>query len=98
MERIGITASKIAKGNLFLYNVTVILLISLFSFLVFLICSAAFFIILIIIEYLNKIQTMPEIYQGWIPVMMTCLVSIAVGVGIFALSALIQNIKLKKSK
>ena len=40
MERIGIAASKIAQGNLFLYNICVIVISFLFSLFIFFISIA----------------------------------------------------------
>ena len=49
MERIGIAASKIAKGNLHLYNFYVVLLTLLFSFLVYFLTGSAIVFALVLI-------------------------------------------------
>jgi hypothetical protein len=41
MDRIGIAASKIAKGNIVLYNACVFFLIFLFAFFIFIVSGAA---------------------------------------------------------
>ncbi len=96
MERIGIVASKIARGNLFLYNLFVVLLILLFSVLVFLICAAALLLIFIIVDYLQRVQISPELYQGWIPFIIGWFSSLGLIIAVFALFALLKNIKFKK--
>ena len=53
MERIGIAASKISKGNLLFYNCYVVLISSLFSFFIFVLTGATVFFALVIISYLG---------------------------------------------
>ena|SRR3989338_6771375 len=98
MERIGIAASKIAKGNLLFYNFFVTLLIFIFSLLIFLIAGSSIVIVLIVIAYATSAGTgsLPDLQQGWIPMMVTCLKVLAVITGLLALCALGINIRFRK--
>ncbi len=96
MERVGIAASKIAKGNLFLYNFFVIVLIFLFTFLLFLLSGSFVVITLIVISYLVNAGSIPDLKGGWMPIMVACLKVIFCLVTVLALWALAINIKLRK--
>lgn len=98
MERIGLAASKIAKGNLLWYNFYVILLSLLFSFLVFFISGSSIVIVLIIVAYLSHLGSPPDLTKGWMPVMVMCMYCLAVVIGFFTLLAIIKNIKLRRAK
>ncbi len=96
MKRIGIAASKIAKGNLFLYNFYVFLLIFLFAMLVFLISGSFIVIVLILIAYLTAKGSLPDLHQGWIPTMIICLKILAAIIGLLALIAIGINARFRK--
>ncbi len=96
MERIGLAASKIAKGNLFLYNCFVVLLTFLFAFLVYFLAGSAIVVVLVFIAYLTSMEGAPNLESGWIPFMHLPLTSLAVVVGLFSLIAIGKNIKFKK--
>ncbi len=96
MERIGITASKIAKGRLMLYNLCVIGISFLFSLLVFFIAGSSIMLALIIIGYVLD-GVLPASFKGWWgDVMRISMVSLTIVVGIFTLFAISRNIKLRK--
>ena len=69
MERIGIAASKIAKGNLHLYNFYVVLLTLLFSFLVYFLTGSAIVFALVLIAIIMNKGIMPDLNEGWFPIM-----------------------------
>ena len=96
MERIGIAASKIAKGNLLLYNFFVVLLSLLFSLLVFFIAGSSIVIVLIAAAYFNSSGSFPDLEKGWMSIMIAVLVCLFVVVNIFSLIAIAKNLKLKK--
>ena len=99
MERIGIAASKIAKGNFFLYNFFVLLITFLFSLMIFLISGSFIVIALIVIAYMvsmTSVGTPPDLQRGWIPTMTICMKALAVVIGLLALCAISINIKFKK--
>jgi len=96
MERIGIAASKIAKGNLLLYNFFVVLLILLISLPIFLVAGSSIVIALIVIAYVTSHGVPPDLQQGWIPMMVACLKVLAIIVGILVICALGINIRFRK--
>lgn len=96
MERIGIAASKIAKGNLGLYNFCVILLSCLFSLLVFIIAGSTLLFAFVVIFYLMD-QLMPEEAKiNLLPVLSKSLICLAVIIGLFNLWGIVKNIKIHK--
>lgn len=98
MDRIGIAASKIAKGNVVLYNTYVVVLTFLFSLFVFMIAGAAIMLALIIVGYFVDGLLPNDLLQDWRQVVVACMVSLTAVVGFFAVYALIRNFKLKLSK
>ena len=99
MERIGIAASKIAKGNLFLYNFFVFLLIFLFSLIIFFVAGSSIVVVIIVIAYARSVAAsggLPDLQQGWIPLMVICLKILAAVIGLLALCALGINIRFRK--
>jgi len=97
MDRIGIAASKIAKGNIIVYNITVIALIFAFALFVFLIAGAAIMLGLIIVGYIISGVLFYDFSKDWIGVVSICMGSLTVVVGFFAVMALIRNLKFKIS-
>ena len=96
MERIGIAASKIAKGNFLLYNFFVVLISFLFSIFIFFIGGSAILIALLLIGYFFK-NIMPVNFEKeWISIMLICMISLAISVGLFCLVAISRNIKFNK--
>ncbi|MFA5059154.1 MAG: hypothetical protein WC676_00805 [Candidatus Omnitrophota bacterium] len=96
MERIGIAASKIAKGNLFLYNFYVLVITFLFSFLLFFIAGCVIVTVLVAVAYLTHPGTLPDLQKGWMPLMKICLACLAVVVGLMSFLALARNMKFKR--
>ena len=92
MKRIGIAASKMAKGNLLAYNLFVILLSFLFSFCIFLIAGSSVLLAIFVIGCLmGKIMPL-MLKETWLSAI-TILTSV---VGLFNLFALLTNIKFAK--
>ncbi len=98
MERIGIAASKIAKGNLLLYNLYVILLSFLFSLLIFFIAGCPIVLALIVIGYIVSGVLPTDFGEDWVSVIQVCMVSLTVVVSGVNLFAVLKNIKLTKSR
>ena len=96
MERIGIAASKMAQGKLFLYNVYVVLISFLFSLLIFLIGGSAVVIALIVIGYIVQGSGPACFGAEWRSIMLVCLGSLSFVVGLAALVAILRNIKFHK--
>lgn len=98
MERIGIAASKIAKGNLFLYNFFVMLLTFLFSLLILFISGSSIVVVLVFIAYATSAGFLPDLQKGWIPFMTVCLQCLAAIIGLLAFWVLAKNLRFKKNK
>ena len=96
MERIGIAASKIAQGNIYLYNLYVIIISFLFSVFIFCLSGCSIVFALLIIGYiLNGI--LPVGLKGqWGTVVRLCMVTLTVVVSLFNLLAVMRNIKIKR--
>ena len=96
MERIGIAASKMAKGNLFVYNFYVILLSFLFSLLLFFIAGTSIVLSLIVIgSIVSGLST--ELSGQWTDVIRVCmgvLTGVVSGINLFAI---IKNVRFKKT-
>ena len=98
MERIGIAASKMAKGNLFVYNCYVVLISLLFSFSIFIMVGATVVFALTIIAYVgNEIMGL-EFEKSWTSILSVCMVSLTVIVALFNLFAISKNLKFTKIK
>ena len=98
MERIGLAASKMAKGNFFLYNLWVIIISFIFSLFIFFIAGASIFFALIILAYVISGIMPLEFDKNWESVFRICMVTLTGVIGIFNLFAIIKNIKLRKPR
>ncbi len=96
MERIGIAASKMASGNLFFYNLYVVLLSFLFSLLIFFIAGTSIVLALIIIGYILKGILPDQSSQTWYEILRVCMVSLTIAVGFLNLYAILRNFRLNK--
>ncbi len=96
MERIGIAASKIAQGNLLLYNLYVVLISFLISVLLFFLAGSAIFLGLWVIR-LAVGPFVPSMSQGlWNLIFCYSLVALTVLVALVSLAAVSKNIRFKK--
>ena len=94
MERIGIAASKMAKGNLFSYNCWVVLIAFLFSALIFIVAGSTVLFALVIISYMGS-EVMAFDFQGdWGSLLKVCMVTLTVIVTLFTLAAISKNLKM----
>ncbi len=98
MKRIGVAASKMSKGSLWLYNFFVVLLSFLFSFLIFLISAGAILIGLIIMNSLLGDYLFLHFHEWWTASIPVCMMSLAIAMGVFNLLAISKNIKLRSKK
>ncbi|MFH1359664.1 MAG: hypothetical protein ABIJ41_01335 [Candidatus Omnitrophota bacterium] len=96
MERIGIAASKIAKGNLFLYNLFVILISFLFAILIYFLSGTSIVLVLVLVAILTHGGQVPDFYQIWMPFMLAILLCLAAIIGLFTLVAILKNIKFRR--
>ncbi|MDP8264973.1 MAG: hypothetical protein P9M12_05805 [Candidatus Aceula lacicola] len=97
MQRIGIAASKIAKGNLFLYNFFVILLSFFISLLVFIISGLLIIFSLVIIAYLTQMPIIVDLQKGNISPISICMMFLGTIIGISNLYAIGINVKIKRN-
>ena len=95
MERIGLAASKIAKGNLLLYNLFVILISFLFALLIFFMSGFSVLVAIILIAYATSGFNNPSLSSQWWVVVRLCLMCLAFTIAVFNLIAILKNIKLK---
>ena len=95
MERIGRAASKIARGNLGLYNFYVVLISFLFSLLIFFICGSSVVIALILMAYAMKGTIPPNFEKEWISIIMVCMITLVIVIILFTLVAISRNIKFR---
>jgi hypothetical protein len=95
MERIGIAASKIAKGNLVAYNLSVIGISCLCSVLIFFVCGCTVLIALLLISFIFRSS---EFNSAWPSIMKVVLIALAGVIGVLNIVAIIKNIKITKRK
>lgn len=95
MERIGIAASKIAQGHLWLYNLSVIVISILFSAFVFIIAGASILLSLIIIGSIANGILPNDLWDDWRGIIRICMISLSIIVGFFMFYAILKNIRLK---
>ena len=98
MKRIGIAASKIAKGNLFLYNIYVIVFSFLFSVLIFLMAGSSILIAIFILANVIGAFIPLDMEKNWIPITMMCVVTLTIVVVFFNLFAILANVKVNRNK
>ena len=98
MERIGIAASRIAQGNLLLYNFFVVFLSFLFSLLIFILVGSSLVLSLVVIGYIVN-GLMPQNFEKeWTMVIRICMISLTVAISLFNIVAILKNIKFSKPR
>lgn len=98
MQRIGLAASKMAKGRLALYNLFVVLIASFFSLFVFFIAGFSILAVLFLIFIISRGFMPSAVNASFIGITRLSLIALVVVVGIFNLLAIIKNIKLNRHK
>jgi hypothetical protein len=96
MKRIGITASHIAKDNLAIYNLCVVLISCIFSLFIFVAAGAAIFFALVLIGYVGTEMMGVGFRKDWSFIMTVCMMSLTVVVVLFNIFAILMNIKLSR--
>lgn len=97
MDRIGIAASKVAKGNIILYHIYVFFFIFLFAFFIFIAAGAAIITALMIVGYIINGLLPHSFFEEWKQVVMICLSSLTAVVSFFSIVAFIKNFRIKIS-
>jgi len=98
MKRIGIAASKIAKGNLFLYNLYVVLISVMVSLFLYFIAGSSIVLGLIVVGYIVKGVLPSSVDQDWVAIVRVCMVTLTIVVSAVNIFAILKNIKLSKDK
>ena len=98
MKRIGIAASKMAKGNLALYNLYVVLISFLFSSFIFIVAGASVVLALALIEYMASEVMALGPKQDSSFILTVCMVSLTVVVTLLTLFVISSNIRFSKNK
>jgi hypothetical protein len=93
MKRIGIVASRIAKDDLVSYNLFVLLLSFLLSFLIFLVSAFAVLAGMALTSYVTRGFLAIDAGSGLFRV---ALIALTLMVGVINLMAVLGNIKLKR--
>ncbi|MEI7998889.1 MAG: hypothetical protein WCH62_05230 [Candidatus Omnitrophota bacterium] len=86
MRRIGLAASKIAKGNIWFYHLAVVLIASLFAIFLFLVCGFSIALTLFVFSLLAHQPVFVRIFK-------ICLKFLGISIGIIAFIAVLKNIK-----
>jgi len=97
MKRIGIAASKMAKGNLVLYNAYVVLISFLFSLFIFIVAGVSVVFALIIISYVASEAASFDFDGEGFSISTICMISLTIVIFLLNLFALLTNIKFSKN-
>ena len=95
MERIGRIASRMAKGNLLLYNCYVMLMAFLFSVLIFCLAGASILLSLVLLKSLISALPGEDVSSNWWTAINFCLIALTVVVSVVNVVALKRNLKVK---
>ncbi len=96
MERIGIAASKMAKGNFLLYNIFVVLLSFLFSMMIFVLAGSSVVFALMIIEYVITGVMPLEFGKHEASAFRLCMVTLTIVVSLFNVFAILKNLRIRR--
>src|SRR3989344_93410 len=96
MERIGLAASKMAKGNFALYNFWVVVISSTVSMFLFLVAGISIFLALVILAAVVKGIMPTEFEKSWQSMLRLCILALTIVVSLFNLFAIFKNIRFKK--
>ena len=97
MKRIGIAASKICRGHLWLYNTYVVLISLLFSVFIFIVAGTTVLFALIIMANVSVEVMGRELQEKWFTVFTICMAILSMIVFFFNLVAISTNLKFRKS-
>ncbi|MBF0489747.1 MAG: hypothetical protein HQL15_03905 [Candidatus Omnitrophica bacterium] len=95
MQRIGLAASKIAKGNIWFYHLAVVLISLLFAAFVFLVCGFIIVVAVFLVSLVVQRFSQPDSPHDWFKVLRICLKLLVILMGVFTLAAILKNIKLR---
>src|ERR1044072_2407199 len=98
MKRIGIAASKIAQGNVVLYNLYVVLISFLFSLIIFMVAGTSVFFALFMIDNLTRQFASIPFHENRSFIFMVCMISLTILVFLFNLYAISLNLKFRRRR
>ena len=96
MLRIGVAASKMSKDSVLTYNMYVVLIATLFSFLVFAICASCILMTILLVSWMIHIAHPHAPYPGWVHMLKISLLVLAMVIGVFNLIAIMKNIQMSR--
>jgi len=96
MDRIGFAASKMAKDNLLLYNLAVVLLVFLLSAILFLIAGGSTFLALVAIGFLYHGIVPGGPTSEWWVLINICMAVLSIAIAVISLVAIVKNLKFRK--
>ena len=96
MKRIGVAASKMAKGNQLIYNLYVILIATLFSLFIFFVAGATLLLVLTLLYYLGHELNFFNTPHDWKQLFFVCMGVFTLVIIVFDLIAILKNIKFLK--
>jgi len=98
MLRIGIAASKMSKGSLLKYNFYVVLIASLITLMMFLICGFSILLIVFLVSLLLHALKPEDFHASWWHMYKICLIILSIVMGILNLAAIIKNVQFTINK
>ena len=98
MQRIGFAASKISKGSLLGYNLCVVLIASIFSLFIFLLCGFLILLVMFLIFIILHMLRPSDMHGNLVHIYKISLIILAFVVGCFNILAIAKNIQLTKEK
>ena len=99
MERIGMAASKMAHGNLFLYNLYVIIICMVFSLFTFVLAGmVTAFALILITSLINAMSAQHHPPLEFNAAFIVCMLTFTVVIALFNLFAILRNLKFSKTK
>ena len=97
MERVGLAASKIARGSLFWYNVCVCLIAFFLALFLFFIAGSAILLALLLLGFIFNSIVGTQIPQQWMAVIRICMLTLTVVISLVTFFVIGKNIKFRKN-
>ena len=97
MQRIGLVASRMAQGNVCKYNLFVVVISCLCSFLIFLVSGFSILAALLLISIVSRWFMPVEFAGAWPGVTTVAMIALGVVIGVVNVIAIIKNVKAGKT-
>ncbi len=92
MRRIGIAASKIARGNVAVYHVCVVCIALLCALLLLCVCGFAIISVLFVLSLILR-PFVPAFHNAWFDIVKVSVLALSGVVGVLTIIAILKNIK-----